>query len=37
MIKTQNNMLGLGILFEDAEWSEEGRIVIKGPNLKSHE
>ena len=37
MIKTQNNMLGLGLLSEDAEWSEEGQIVILGPNLKSHE
>ena len=27
-IKTQNNMLGLRLLFEDAKWSEEGQIVI---------
>ena len=27
-IKAQNNMLGLGLLSEDAEWSEEGQIVI---------
>ena len=27
-IKAQDNMLGLGLLFEDVEWSEEGQIVI---------
>ena len=27
-IKAQDNMLGLGLLSEDVEWSEEGQIVI---------
>ena len=27
-IKAQENMLGLGLLSEDTEWSEEGQIVI---------
>ena len=35
-IKAQNNMLGLGLLFEDAEMSEEGQIVVRGSQLKSH-
>ena len=34
-IKAQNNMLGLGLLSEDAEWSE-GQIVIRGSQLKFH-
>ena len=27
-IKAQDNILGLGLLSEDAEWSKEGQIVI---------
>ena len=29
-IKAQNNMLGLGLLSEDAELSEKGQIVVRG-------
>ena len=29
-IKAQNNILGVGLLFEDAELSEEGQIVVRG-------
>ncbi|XP_050260698.1 uncharacterized protein LOC126705637 [Quercus robur] len=35
-IKAQNNMLGLGLLSKDAELSEEGQIVVRGSQLKSH-
>ena len=35
-IKVHNNMLGLGLLSEDAELSEEGQVVVRGSQLKSH-
>ena len=36
-IRAQKSYIEHCVLFEDVEWSKEGRIVIRGPNLKSHE
>ena len=36
-VKDPKCILGLGLLSEDVEWSEEGQMVIRGYNLKSHE
>ena len=36
-IRAQKSYIKHWVLFEDVEWSKEGWIVIRGPNLKSHE
>ena len=35
--KGPKSYIGPWPLSEDMEWSEEGQIVIRGSNLKSHE
>ena len=35
--KVPKSYIGPWALSKDVEWSEEGQIVIRGSNLKSHE
>ena len=35
--KGLESYIGLWVLSEDVEWTEEEQIVIRGSNLKSHE
>ena len=35
--KVPKSYIGFWALSEDVEWSEEGQIVIRGSNSKSHE